>query len=118
MIHVPVAQDNLVLCIAAADTDSLYRSLDLSLIPEPIRPGIVRVRTRLRRPAARALLANSITLTPGTLAVDVREDGTMMVHWIVVRSTDPDEAARLVVGRFEGIIARFLDAPGEEARHA
>lgn len=43
------------------------------------RPGLVRFRTGLRSPAARTLLANSITLVPGTMTVNV-EDDRFTVH--------------------------------------
>jgi multicomponent Na+:H+ antiporter subunit E len=75
----------------------------------PIRPGFVRIKTRLRRPASRAVLCNSITLTPGTLAVDIFDDGTMVVHWIYVRTLDPDEAAERTIGRFEWFIERIFE---------
>mgnify|MGYP005727834687 CR=1 FL=1 len=75
----------------------------------PIRPGIVKVKTRLTGAAARTLLGNSITLCPGTLAVDVRNDGTIMVHWIYVRSADEAEATEEIIGRFESYIARILE---------
>lgn len=42
-------------------------------------PVIVRFRTRLRTSTARAALANSITLTPGTITVAV-EDDLFTVH--------------------------------------
>ena len=75
----------------------------------PIRPGIVKIKTGLTGAAARTLLGNSITLCPGTLAVDVRDDGTMMVHWIYVRAQDETEAAEQIIGRFEWYIARILE---------
>jgi multicomponent Na+:H+ antiporter subunit E len=75
----------------------------------PIRPGIVRMKTKLSQPAARTILGNSITLCPGTLTLDIWEDGTMMVHWIFVRSEDENEAARLIIGRFEWFIAKILE---------
>jgi multicomponent Na+:H+ antiporter subunit E len=75
----------------------------------PIRPGIVRVKTKLSQPAARTILGNSITLCPGTLTLDIWEDGTMMVHWIFVRSEDENEAARQIIGRFEWFIARIFE---------
>lgn len=45
----------------------------------PCEPCLVIFRTRLRQETTRAVLANSITLTPGTLAADLRED-EMVVH--------------------------------------
>lgn len=65
-----------------------------------IQPGIVEVKTNLKTPLGRLALANSITLTPGTLVVDIRED-SLFVHWINVSSQDPEEATRAIASRFE-----------------
>lgn len=45
----------------------------------PIRPVIITHRTSMRRDVSRVAFANSITLTPGTLTVDVDEN-TFTVH--------------------------------------
>ena len=92
--------------IVRANLEVAYRVLHPSM---PISPGIVRIKSRLRRPSSLTALSNSITLTPGTLAVDVHEDGTMLVHWIYVRSLDPEEAARQIIGRFEWYIERIFE---------
>lgn len=65
-----------------------------------IRPGIVKVHTRLRSPIGRLALANSIALTPGSLVMDLRDD-TMFIHWLDVKTTDPDEATEMIVAPFE-----------------
>ena len=75
----------------------------------PIKPGIVKIKTRLQQPAARTALCNSITLTPGTLTVDLHDDGTMLVHWIYVRSQDAEEAAAQILGRFEWFIEKIFE---------
>jgi len=75
----------------------------------PIRPGIVKVHTRLRSQAALAALANSITLTPGTLTVDVSEDGDLYVHWIDVRTKEDQGATEEIVSRFEGYLHRIFE---------
>jgi multicomponent Na+:H+ antiporter subunit E len=92
--------------IVKANFEVAYRALHPAM---PIHPGIVKVRTHLRRPSSRTALCNSITLTPGTLTVDIHADGTMMVHWINVLSLDEEEAARRILGRFEWFIARILE---------
>ncbi|MGD2074523.1 MAG: Na+/H+ antiporter subunit E [Gammaproteobacteria bacterium] len=68
-----------------------------------IKPGIVEIRTRLKSSMGRLALANAITLTPGTLVVDIKDDA-LFVHWIVVAEPDPEGATRAIAGRFE----RFL----------
>lgn len=71
----------------------------------PIKPGIVRVKTKLQRDSALTMLANSITLTPGTLTVDIDKDKQILyVHWIYVKSTEIEEATKEVGGRFEKLL--------------
>ena len=40
----------------------------------PINPRIVRVKTALKGDLERTIFANSITLTPGTVTIDVQDD--------------------------------------------
>ena len=66
----------------------------------PLKPGIVKVRTRLKSRMGRLLLANSITLTPGTLTVDI--DGEWLyIHWVTVDSADIEVATAAIVSGFE-----------------
>lgn len=74
----------------------------------PINPGIVEVKTRLKSPMARMILTNSITLTPGTLTIDMVDD-SIFIHWIDVKSTDKTEATEKIVKRFENIISKIYD---------
>ena len=76
----------------------------------PIRPGIVRVKTELKTETARTALANSITLTPGTLTVDVKpEKGELFVHWLTVETEGTEEATERIVTRFEGLLKRIFE---------
>ena len=75
----------------------------------PIRCGVVKVKTRLQGSAARTALANSITLTPGTLTVDVTDDGYLYVHWLVVESTEMRAATHEIVERFESLLERIFE---------
>lgn len=75
----------------------------------PIRPGIVKIRSVLQTETARSVLANCITLTPGTLTIDVTEIGFFYVHWINVLSFDEEQAARHVLRRFEWFIKRIFE---------
>jgi len=80
-----------------ANFDVARRVLSPSL---PINPGIVEVKTRLKSKIGRLVLANSITLTPGTLTVDIKED-SLFIHWIDVASTDIEGATKKIVEGFE-----------------
>lgn len=88
-----------------SNLDVARRVLSPSL---PINPGIVEVKTRLKSPMARMILTNSITLTPGTLTIDMVDD-SIFIHWIDVKSTDKTEATEKIVKRFENIISRIYD---------
>ena len=90
-----------------ANIDVAYRVIHPGL---PIHPGIVKVKTTLKSDTALTFLANSITLTPGTLSVDIdKEKGFLYVHWIEVRDKDIDKATELVVERFERILKRIFE---------
>ena len=74
----------------------------------PIYPDIVKVETQLKSPLGKLLLANSITLTPGTLTVDV-VDNILLVHWIDTRgAVDRQQTTKLIASRFEKHIAGML----------
>jgi len=74
----------------------------------PIKPGIVKVKTKLKSDAGLTFLANSITLTPGTLSVDVdKENGFLYVHWI--NAKDIERATQLIVHKFERILKRIFE---------
>jgi len=73
-----------------------------------LKPGIVRIKTKLQSDAARVFLANSITLTPGTMTVELTGD-TLYIHWIEVGSEDPEAAARSIIGPFEYFLERIFD---------
>ena len=60
-----------------------------------IDPTVVRVRTDLKTQFARYLLANAITLTPGTLTVQC-EDGVLTVHCIRPGLLEDTENGRIV----------------------
>ncbi len=66
----------------------------------PINPGIVKINTDLKSDYAKLFLANSITLTPGTLTMDVKDEN-LYIHWIDVVSTNKDEQKEQIAGKFE-----------------
>jgi len=75
----------------------------------PIHPGIVKIKTNLSSDSGITALANSITLTPGTLTVDVGEEGVLYVHWINVRVTDIEETTKLIGERFEWFLKKVFE---------
>jgi multicomponent Na+:H+ antiporter subunit E len=75
----------------------------LALSPKmPIDPQIIRFKTKLESDISWVALANSITLTPGTITVDIRE-GEFFVH-----ALDKKVAYDLSTGEMEDKIAHVL----------
>ena len=68
--------------LAKANLDVAYR-----VISGRINPGIVKISPNLKTDLGVTMLANSITLTPGTLSVDIDEDSNdLYIHWINVKN--------------------------------
>lgn len=65
--------------VTVANLDVAYR-----IISGKTNPGIVKIDPELEKDTSLTLLANSITLTPGTLTVD-EKDGKLYIHWINVK---------------------------------
>lgn len=66
------------------------------------QPGVVRFRTGLSTPLARTVLANSITLVPGTMTIEVRDD-LLLVH-----TFEPGAAAELASAETQRRIAKVF----------
>ncbi len=91
--------------LALSNLDVARRVLSPGL---PLNPGLVEVHTGLTSELGRMLLANSITLTPGTLTVDVVED-RLLIHWIDCSpGGDTEAATRVIAAGFEHRIRGFL----------
>ena len=88
--------------VYVASFDVAYRVLTMK-----INPGEIRVRTRLRSELARVLLANSITITPGTLTIDLKDD-YLYVHRLVSKGTSALHAGELIKGTFERLLRRIF----------
>ena len=69
-----------------------------------INPGIVKIPTEMKSDYGLAALSNSITLTPGTITMEVAEEegqNYLYVHWIDVQETDPEKAGEAIKGNLE-----------------
>ena len=76
----------------------------------PINPGIVKIKTGLKKDTSLTILSNSITLTPGTLTVDIDPSGdSLYIHHIDVKSTDVAENSELIGSRFEPILTEVFE---------
>ena len=65
--------------------------------------GIIDLPTDISDPFRRVLVANAITLTPGTVTLECGEK-TMKVVWINCVTGDPEEAAEMIKGSFERVL--------------
>ena len=91
--------------LVLSNVDVARRVVDPKL---PINPGIVKFKTKLKSDYAKMVLANSITLTPGTLTVDMVDD-TFYIHWIDVKTAKPEEAQKEIAKEFEDILIKIFD---------
>ena len=92
-VYLPIFIFQLVL----ANIDVARRVLSPKI---PLNPGFVKIETELEGNFGKLLLANSITLTPGTLSVDV--DGKdLYVHTVDVKGKTPEENKKNISALFE-----------------
>ncbi len=88
-----------------ANIDVAYRVLHPQ---RPIKPGIVKIRTTLKTNIAKVFLANSITLTPGTMTCEI-DDDYLYIHWIWVQSSEIEEASKIIASDFEKFLRRIFE---------
>ena len=100
VIYIPVFIYKLVI----ANFDMAYRVLSPKL---PINPGFVKVPTDIKNDFGKLILANSITLTPGTLSLDV-EDDHVLVHWVNVKGDDEKSHQQNISKEFETILGGIV----------
>lgn len=100
VLYLPVFLFELV----KSNIDVLFRVLNPKL---PINPGFVKVKTGITGKFGKLVLANSITLTPGTISVDADDDG-IYVHWINVKGKNTEEYTERISGKFERILRKVF----------
>ncbi len=91
--------------LVKANIDVTRRVLSPSL---PINPGIVKVDTHLKSKMARLILANSITLTPGTFTLEVHDEA-FYIHWIDVKHAEEAKATEDLVRKFEKLLEEIYE---------
>ena len=70
-----------------------------------LTPGILPIRTHLTTRMARLVLANTITLTPGTMVMEI-DGSNLFVHVLDVSTMDTDENTAAIAGSFEPVLER------------
>ncbi|MFC1521707.1 Na+/H+ antiporter subunit E [Elusimicrobiota bacterium] len=84
--------------IALANVDLVYRVLHPGM---PIDPKIIKFKVDLKSDAGITILANSITLTPGTVTIEAGKHGEFVVHAIA-----DEAAASLTDGTMQGKVKK------------
>ena len=69
----------------------------------PIKPAIVKAKTSLESDVGKLWLANSITLTPGTLTVDI-DGNDYYIHCIKADDTSVEISTKNITGKFEKLL--------------
>lgn len=95
-VYVPLFVFQLIL----SNIDVAFRVLSPKI---PLNPGFVKISTDLKGDFAKLTLANSITLTPGTLSVDI--DGSdIYIHTVDVKGKTPEENREIISSKFEKVL--------------
>ena len=93
-----------------ANLDVAKRALSPAL---PVNPGIVKVPSEMKSEYGQAMLANSITLTPGTITLDVAEDeqgkAWYYIHWIDVAEGTAEQQGDSIKGTLEKWVGRIFE---------
>ena len=84
LIFITYALGPFLMSMSRANIDVASR-----VITGKVRPGIVRISPGLKTNIGITMLANSITLTPGTLTVDIDDQKNLYVHCINVGRRKP-----------------------------
>jgi len=90
----------LVFNMYVASFQVLYR-----IIRGKINPGVVHFRTHLKTDIARVAMTSAITLTPGTITLNL-DDDHLVVHWLDTRTTHSRYAGELIKGTYEKLLKR------------
>jgi multicomponent K+:H+ antiporter subunit E len=101
--------------VAVVGWDVIVANLQVAVIIvgplSRLRPAIVRVPLDLRTDFAAVALASTVTLTPGTVSVEIEDDGAgrrvLLVH--ALRCLDPDALVRTIKQRYERRLQEILE---------
>lgn len=92
-----------------ANVDVARRALSPRL---PVDPGIVKIETDLKSEYALSALANSITLTPGTITLDIVEENGknfFYIHWIDAKEQEIKPASDAIAGTLQKWVRRIWE---------
>ncbi len=67
----------------------------------PINTGIVKLKTSLKSDYDKLLLANAITLTPGTITIELKSNNDLYIHVLDIKNEDRELLQREIVDKME-----------------
>lgn len=73
----------------------------------PIAPGILEIKTALKADLAIMLISYAITLTPGTIMIETRDD-SLFIHAINVDSPQAVSAIETTIATYEKYLTRMV----------
>ena len=77
----------------------------------PVDPALLRFKTRLGNSSSKVILGNSITLTPGTITLDIQRDEFLVHSLMDISSTG------IIDGTLPGEVAKLYERrPGQVVR--
>ena len=77
--------------------------------PQRIQPAFVEMRLELRNRVAVSLLANTVSLTPGTVSAHLSADRrVLIIHCL--HTTDPDAVLATIRERYEAPLKEILES--------
>lgn len=78
------------------------------LAPKPnLDPVILRVPLSLKSSRQRLLLANLVSMTPGTLSIDEEDDGKILIVHSLYGGSDPAAELAHIKDRYESVVAKL-----------
>lgn len=96
-----------ILELIKANIDVAKKALSINI---EISPGIVKYNSDLKSDIGLYVLSNSITLTPGTITMDIDEEdfkNNLYIHCIDLKNKD--NVIKSIKNKLENNIRRFLD---------
>lgn len=95
-------------------TASLRVAYEVLTPQDHMRPAVVAIPLEAETDFEITLLANFITLTPGTLSIDISKDRkTLYVHEVYVKAGDTEKVKRQIKEGFEKKILRITRNPNQ-----
>jgi multicomponent Na+:H+ antiporter subunit E len=89
----------------------------LAVLRPDVKPGIIAVRLQHVSDAIATLVANSITLTPGTLTLEIEREGDTAILYVHALDLSDVDAVRADIAEFEALAVAAFGGAAAQAAH-